>query len=85
MFLGKVFTQFTNGSFGRSPASRQAVKANPYQISVIERKKESRSKGHGHLGYFLMQFTSAFRTCISPASWIPLLFDDGILLFLLNS
>lgn len=40
MFLDKVFIQFTNGSFGKSPASRQAVKANPDQISVIERKKE---------------------------------------------
>lgn len=40
MFLDKVFIQFTNGSSGKSPASRQAVKANPDQISVIERKKE---------------------------------------------
>lgn len=40
MFLDRVFIQFTNGSFGKSPASRQAVKANPDQISATERKKK---------------------------------------------
>lgn len=52
--LDKVFIQFINGSFSRSIASRQAVKANPYPIDVIERRKCSKSKGHGHLGYFLL-------------------------------
>lgn len=38
MFLDKVFIQCINGGFG-SIANRYAVKANPYPISVIERKR----------------------------------------------
>lgn len=49
-----------------------------------ENRQCSRSRGHGHLGHFLMQHTSTFTACFSPISYISLSFYNEHPWFMLN-
>lgn len=49
-----------------------------------ENRQCSRSRGHGHLGHFLVQHTCAFTACFSLISYISLSFYNEYPQFMLN-